>query len=176
MKIKLTQLLIGSAIVLSVISCSDNPEIKISNFNGITSKTASGNYAGEIDTTDWGGLPYDEWNQDELDLFGYLTPSEPCGIMGDISINSAYPNPVTNHLNLKVNCVTIFQYKFSYRLVDRYHNILKSEDSLNVTYGETIFQLDLSDITTTDTLRLYYAFFENIPGCCKIKHGDIVKN
>jgi hypothetical protein len=159
--------------ILGLFSCVENQEpstTKISNFGGITSTDNTGNLTGETDSTDWSEF-VETWNQDELDLFGYLNPNQAC-FVSDYGTILAYPNPSPNYVYLKIKNPGL---KFSFRLVDKHHNILMSGDSLTPPDNSTLM-VNLNNLSSQpDTFRIYYSFFVGIVGCTMTHHGDIVK-
>lgn len=159
--------------------CGDNqaPAI-ISDFNGISGYGEPSGYTcfetTESDSTDW--IIREQWNAEILDLFGYAFPDSLPPLSNDVNIKPC-PNPTTDVIYLKISTAAI-NYKFSYRLVDRYYNVIRSGDSIHIpvlpAYQTTDIPIDLTDIQTPDTFRLYYCFFYN--NWAQMFHGDIVKN
>ena len=141
------------------------PEPKIY-FTGILETSATGEYLGGWDTTDW--RLDDVWTAQETALFPNTTVPL-CALKDSLEVFAAAPNPTQDRTFIGWRNIagTIWQF----RLVDEDFNLVWTFNNDNFLTGFNAISLETTDFPK-DTLRLYYQA-EN-GGCRWQGHGDLV--
>jgi hypothetical protein len=161
----LVKILLLVAVVISL-GCKKEPaNIKSDSkiyFAGITKTDIDGSLLSLPDTTDW--RFDDHWNSKENNLFSskYLTSNQKC----TTSI-CLFPNPFNDIFMIDLNKMPA-KSRIAFRLVNKEFKVIMSNDSV-----KSSISIMPSDISTYDTLRLYYKLIDSLNFEYK-GHGDIL--
>ena len=159
-------ILISAVFIVSLIACSkDKEDAKKDSkiiFKGITMMDEMGNSLSNPDTTDW--RFDDKWTTEEEDLFAVKNANSNQKCLTTIIL---YPNPFQDVFRINLNNFPNSS-RMSVRLVNKDFKVLLKNDSI---YGSIYFWP--SDVSSYDTLRLYYKLTDPLNFEHR-GHGDIL--
>lgn len=144
------------------------PEPEKIYFTGVSLTDENGQAMSSPDPTDWRWD--DQWTAAEIVLFPGASASL-CAGPDSLILHPAFPNPAHNALGL--HFISSPRFNWDFRIVDENLQIIFNLDDYAAHAGSNNISLDVSQLSVTDTLRLYYQARSS--NCVYRGHGDVIK-